>query len=149
MKQDDIDRLFSKLEPVNPSQDLATRIVVALRRERRKSFVRGFYLKIALMGSGMALFGLSFFWAIRWLIDDLSTSGIYQFLSMLTVGLGSVIPNIDDLLWAILESLPITSLIAILASALVILVLLRQILSVFSRYQKGLKSFNHQSHARL
>jgi len=149
MKQDDIDRLFSKLEPVSPSHGLADRIVATVGRERRKSLVRRFRLKMALMGFGMALFGLSFFWTLRWLIDDLSISGIYQYLSLLTVDLGSVIPHIDDLFWAILESLPITSLMAILASALIILILLRQMLSAFSQHQKESTWFNHESHARL
>ncbi|MBI4744537.1 MAG: hypothetical protein HY776_06945 [Actinobacteria bacterium] len=149
MKQDDIDRLFSKLETVNHSDDLTNRIIVMAGKEKRKSFARRFYMKMALMGSGMIFFGFLFLGAAYWLINDLNTNGTYQFFSMMITDFGSVVSYIDDLFLAILESLPVASLIATLASALVIFVLLRQILSIFLRYRESLKLFNHKPQVRL
>ncbi len=133
MRQDDVDRLFSKLKPLNPPGNLVNQIVTRIEDETYRSLMRHLRLKMALMISGVVFVCPLFFWAIYWLIDDLRTSGIWYFLSMLGMDFGATLANLNDLLLAILESLPIASLVMVLASALLIFVLIDKTLSSLSQ----------------
>lgn len=136
MRQDDMDRLFSKLKPLNPPGNLVNQIVARIEDETRRSLMRRLRLKMALMISGIVFVCPLFFWAIYWLIDDLRTSGIWYFLSVLGTDFGAALANLNDLLLAILESLPIGSIVMVLASILVIFVLLEKTLSSLSQRKK-------------
>lgn len=133
MKPDDVDRLFSKLEPVNPPKNLVDEIVTKIEDETQRSLMRRVSLKIALMISGIIVVCPLFVWAMYWLIEDLRIAGTWNFLSMLGTDFGAALGNVYDLLLAILESLPIASIVMVLASALLIFVLLEKALSSWSQ----------------
>jgi len=118
----DYERLFANLKPREPSTGLFDRIILAIKREqelrhsRRLLFVFLSLLLISLVVtplSGMVLVG------------QIESSGISYFISMAINDLGMFFAFWQDFGLAILESLPIVSIISFLLSLAVSVFTLR------------------------
>jgi len=105
----DYEKLFSHLEPPEPPAGLFDRIILAIKREQElqqtKRLLFGFlFLLVA------SFIATPFSWSI--LINQIESSGISYFISTALSDFGIFIVLWQDFSLAILESLPITGMIA-------------------------------------
>jgi len=108
MRQD-FEKLFSHLTPAEPPAGLFDRIILAIKREQElqqtKRLLFGFlFLLVA------SFIATPFSWTI--LINQIESSGISYFISTALSDFGVFIALWQDFSLAILESLPITGMIA-------------------------------------
>lgn len=108
MRQD-FEKLFSHLTPAEPPAGLFDRIILAIKREQElqqtKRLLFGFlFLLVA------SFIATPFSWTI--LINQIESSGISYFISTALKDFGVFIALWQDFSLAILESLPLTGMIA-------------------------------------
>jgi hypothetical protein len=133
MRQD-YEKLFSRLESVEPPKGLFDRIILAIRRERELKQRRGllfefvFLLVISLVATPFSLMVL---------INQAASSGISYYISAAASDLGTFFALWQDFGLAILESLPIAGLAAFVLSVGVALFTLR----LFLRKKRFLVSY--------
>ena len=105
----DYEKLFTHLEPVEPPAGLFDRIILAIKREQelRKT-------KRLLFGFSLLLIVSSIATPLSWtlLVNQIGDSGISYFISTALSDFGTFIVLWKDFSLVILESLPITGMIA-------------------------------------
>lgn len=109
----DYEKLFTHLEPVEPTAGLFDRIILAIKREKE------------LRKTKRLLFGFLFFSVVSsiatplsWtmLINQIESSGISYFVSTALSDFGTFLLLWKDFTLAILESLPLTGMIVFVIS---------------------------------
>jgi ABC-type phosphate/phosphonate transport system permease subunit len=112
------EKLFAHLKPLEPPEGLFEKIVYCLREEQRFLNVkrRLVIFSIGLIGSVAAF--IPVFKMVR---TEFVESGFIQFFSLLFSDFGIVISYWQNFAMTLLETLPITSLILLLAVVLVFL----------------------------
>ena len=105
----DYEKLFSHLEPAEPSAGLFDRIILAIKREQELRHTRRLVFGFAglLVVSFVAI---PFSWTI--LVNQIESSGISYFVSIAISDFGTFLVLWQDFSLAILESLPLTGMIA-------------------------------------
>jgi len=108
MRQD-LEKLFSHLEPAEPPAGLFDRIVLTIKREQElrhtRRLVFGFLFLLVASLIATPLSGVM-------LVNQVENSGISYFISTAISDLGIFFIQWQDFCLAILESLPITGMVA-------------------------------------
>lgn len=105
----DYEKLFSRLEPAEPPAGLLDKIILAIKREQELRHTR------RLLFSFLILLIVSFITTpLSWtmLVNQLENSGISYFISTATSDFGTFLALWRDFSLAILESLPLTGMVA-------------------------------------
>ncbi len=108
MRQD-LEKLFSHLEPAEPPAGLFDRIILAIKREQESQHTKRllfgflFLLVVSLIATPLS-------WIM--LVNQIESSGISYFISTALSDLGTFFAIWQDFSLAILESLPIVGMIA-------------------------------------
>jgi len=108
MRQD-FEKLFSHLKPAEPPAGLFDRIILAIKREQESQHTRRLVFGFAslLIVSFMAVpFSLTI------LVGQVESSGILYFISTAVSDFGTFLIMWQDFSLAVLESLPLTGMIA-------------------------------------
>ena len=112
------EKLFQKLEQIEPSEQLRSRIMSSIRLEARR-FAR---IRLAFFGTAamVSLAGMipSFQYAAR----EFYQSGFYEYLSLLFSDSGAVISSWKTFAFSLAETMPLAELTIFLAIALVFLI---------------------------
>lgn len=105
----DYEKLFTHFKPKEPPAGLFDRIILAIQREQElqhtKRIVYGFFALLL-----VSLIATPFSWTI--LVGQVESSGILYFISTTVSDFGAFLALWQDFGLAILESLPITGIIA-------------------------------------
>jgi len=108
------EKLFTYLKPPEPPAELFERIILAIQRERElrqtKRLLFGFLFLLIVSFVTTPL-------SLTMLINQIETSGIFYFISVAISDFGTFLVLWQDFSLAILESLPLTGMIAFTASA--------------------------------
>lgn len=114
----DYEKLFSHLTPQEPPTGLLAKVMARIHEEERLMSVRRrlILFSTAALTSAGALIPV-----INTFQGEFAQSGFSQFSSLVFSDFGSVIANWQDFGLTILESLPATSIIALLITTLVFL----------------------------
>lgn len=132
----DYKELFTHLEPPEPPAGLFNKIMASIREEKLLLSIKKrliLFSAVILASVGILIPVVGAFQA------EFSQSGFSQFLSLMFSDLGAVIANWQDFGLALLESLPATSLIAFLATLLVLLWSLKHFAQAIKiKYEYGL-----------
>ena len=108
------EKLFTYLKPPEPPAELFERIILAIQRERElrqtKRLLFGFLFLLIVSFVTTPL-------SLTMLINQIETSGIFYFISAAINDFGTFLVLWQDFSLAILESLPLTGMIAFTASA--------------------------------
>jgi hypothetical protein len=122
---DEIDGILSRLEQIDPPQDLWQRVMLrveqeALARSRTRLILSGSFGIAALFLSVISIIlAIAEFWS----------RGTFHFLSLIVTDFDLAISHSATLLWAVLESLPVANILMTLTAFLLTLVLLQFFLS--------------------
>lgn len=114
----DYEKLFTHLEPPEPPAGLFNKIMARIQEEELLLSIKKrliLFSGVVLSSVGILIPVVSAFQA------EFARSSFSQFLSLMFSDLGAVTANWQDFGLALLESLPATSLIAFLATILVLL----------------------------
>ena len=105
----DYEKLFSRLKPAEPPVGLFDRIILAIKREQEVQYTKRllFSFLFLLVASFIAI-PLS--WSI--LISQIESSGISYFISTALSDFGTSLVLWKDFSLAVLESLPLTGMVA-------------------------------------
>ena len=108
MKQD-FEKLFTNLEPKKPPVGLFERIILAIKREQELQ-----HTKRLLFGFSLLLIVSSIATPLSWtlLVNQIENSGISYFISTAFSDFGTFLVLWKDFSLAILESLPVTGMVA-------------------------------------
>lgn len=132
----DYKELFTHLEPPEPPAGLFNKIMARIREEKLLLSIKKrliLFSAVILASVGILIPVVGAFQA------EFSQSGFSQFLSLMFSDLGAVTANWQDFGLALLESLPATSLIAFLATLLVLLWSLKHFAQAIKiKYEYGL-----------
>lgn len=105
----DYEKLFSHLKPAEPSVGLFDRIIFAIKKEQElrktRRLVFGFFALLII-----TLIIISFSWTL--LVEQVRSSGVVYFISAAISDFGTFLASWQDFSLAILESLPITGIVA-------------------------------------
>jgi len=108
------EKLFTYLKPPEPPAELFERIILAIQRERElrqtKRLLFGFLFLLIVSFVTTPL-------SLTMLINQIETSGIFYFISVAISDFGTFLVLWQDFSLVILESLPLTGMIAFTASA--------------------------------
>ena len=108
------EKLFTYLKPPEPPAELFERIILAIQREQElrqtKRLLFGFLFLLIVSFVTTPL-------SLTMLINQIETSGIFYFISVAISDFGTFLVLWQDFSLAILESLPLTGMIAFTASA--------------------------------
>jgi hypothetical protein len=106
-------KLFSQIEAAEPSAGLLDRVLLAIKKEQRRQQARklAFVLVLLLVVSVAAT---SFSWTI--LVGQLAKSGFIYFIKAALSDFATFLSLWQDFGLAVLESLPILGLVALMAS---------------------------------
>jgi len=106
-------RKFSDFEPAEPSAGLFDRIIAAIKKEQElrhsKRLLFGFLLLLLL-----SFIAMPFSWSM--FINQIKTSGTLYFISAVITDFNAFVNHWKDFGLAILESLPITGIVAFAVS---------------------------------
>jgi hypothetical protein len=120
---DDVDRLFARLEPIEPPADLLGRVAAATRALEPASAPAGRRgLWLALDAAAIGLLAL----VSLWLGMELQETGALDLIGLLLVDTGAMGEGLGLLLEALLQALPWPQL-ALLGANLVVIVALSQL----------------------
>ncbi len=106
----DYKELFKYAEEKEPSQNLVQKILFAIDEKQRRSL----RFRVILSGSLALIALIAFIPAWREFQTEISQSGFWQFVSLLFSDSHFVVAYWNDLLFSLLESLPIVSTMAVL-----------------------------------
>lgn len=121
----DCGKFFTHPAPPEPPDDLFDKIARRIREEERRTFKR----RLTIFSIALALSAAAFIPAFRAVETELAESGFVEFSSLLFSDSGAVLAYWQSFVFALLESLPTTGLIALLAAVFALL----QSLKFFSR----------------
>ncbi len=124
----DYEKLFSHLEPPEPSAGLLNRIMKQIRREQ---YMRTLRLRFAFFIILLAASATAAVPAYRAMQSSIAESGFMQFLSLLFSDTGTVMAYWDSFVLTLLEALPVISIAVLLASIIAFLESLKFIIRNF------------------
>ncbi|MEK7519899.1 MAG: hypothetical protein AAB581_01485 [Patescibacteria group bacterium] len=101
--------------PGEPPSGLAGIVVERIRREEEHRARR----RVAMFSLGTALAGAGFLFAFRATTTELAQSGAGEYLSLFVSDAGVMVVSWQSFLFALLESIPVVSVIMLLAAAFV------------------------------
>lgn len=105
----DYEKLFTHLKPAEPSVGLFDRIILAIKREQElqhtKRLLFGFLLLLV-----ASIIAMPFSWTL--LVGQVESSGVLYFISTVVSDFSAFLALWQDFSFAILESLPITGIVA-------------------------------------
>ncbi len=105
----DYEKLFAYLKPAEPPAGLFDRIIIAIKQEQELQHTKRLvFVFVSLLL--VSLITIPFSWSL--LIDQLESSGVLYFVSTAVSDFGTFFSLWQDFSLAILESLPITGIIA-------------------------------------
>ena len=108
MRQD-LEKLFSHLKPAEPPAGLFDRIILAIKREQELQHTRRLVFGFASLLI-VSFVAVPFSWIM--LVSQVESSGISYFISAAVSDFGTFLVLWKDFSLAILESLPVTGMIA-------------------------------------
>lgn len=114
----DVDKLLEELRSVSPPHGMEDRIIAAVDAAARR---RQFW--VGLLASVLAPAVLLLVWSIRLLAADLATSPLVPLLRLQVSDAGAVFASYGDWALAVLEAIPIGSLILTLVMLLSVVTL--------------------------
>jgi len=118
----DFEKLFSRLDPAEPSAGLFDRIILAIEREREIRQKRRLLLGFLSL-SIVSFIAAPFSWIL--LVNQVESSGIIYFISAAVSNLGIFLALWQDFSLAILESLPVMAITVFLVNIALILFTVR------------------------
>jgi len=108
----DWENLFNCLETPEPADGLFDKILQRIRKEQRLSIFRR---QLALFSIGVVGSSVALIPAFQMVQSELVASGFVEFFSLLFSDLGLVMAHWQNFVFALLESLPVMSIVAFLA----------------------------------
>lgn len=114
----DYEKLFTHLEPPEPPAGLFNKIMNRIHEEERLMSIKK---RLFLFSTTILLSAGAFIPIVNAFQDEFASSGFYHYFSLMFSDLGLIAANWQDFGFAILESLPVTSISAFLLALLVFL----------------------------
>ena len=119
----DFNQIFSYFSAPQPSDELAEKILGKIKQaQKRKAKIRLAVFAVVSVLSVVALVPAGY-----WLWQDVSQSGFFQFVSLLFSDFGMVLAYWHNFVLAVLESLPVLSLIVFSGVAVLLLESIRSL----------------------
>jgi hypothetical protein len=114
---DDLQKLFSLNKMVTPPAELLGKIITKINIEKQARFKRMLVLRSLFFIFSVILL----IWGGQWFIADIAESGFSHFLTLLFSDGKILLAYWQTFIMVLLESLPVSSLLVILAAILAIL----------------------------
>jgi len=114
----DFEKLFSHLEPPEPPEGLFDKI---MRRIQKEQQLLTFKRRLAIFSVFLIASIAAFIQTLRLVKTELAESNFIEFFSLLFSDSSSVLAHWQSFVFALLESLPIISIIALLAAIFTLL----------------------------
>lgn len=103
---DTYDKLFSNLEPHNPSGDLSSRVLANIKKHQRQTSLRRFVVfSFVLLASIVAMIP-----AVRSLVSAFKQSGFIEFMSLIFSDTSMIAVYWKNFMFILLETLPVVSI---------------------------------------
>ncbi|MCX6785999.1 MAG: hypothetical protein NTZ18_04075 [Candidatus Komeilibacteria bacterium] len=131
-----LEKLFSLINSAEPPSGLLEKILARLAKERQLSLRK----RLVVFSAFTALSAVAIFLSIKTAQTRAGESGFWQFFSLLFSDFATIKIYWQNFALSLLETLPVTSLIMVLAA---ILIFLESLKSLFKNIKLALIQYNH------
>lgn len=130
------EKLFSLIKPPEPPDNLLEKIMARLHKEQKLSLRK----RIFIFSIGTALSAMAIFLSFKTAQTKFGESGFWQFFSLVFSDFETIKIYWQNFILSLLETLPVTSLIMVLAAVLIFLEFLK---SLFKNIKLSIIQYNH------